>query len=191
MTHRDLARLALVLCIGAGCNSDNPTENGPKPADILVDPVSISIMQHETARLFPSVVDAAGTLLSGVPVTFVSSNVAIVTVSNTGVVTSVGPAGTATISVRAAGLTKPVPVTVTGIPTSISVTPNPAVVTQNATVQLDAKLLDLDGATINGATFTYTSSNVTLATVSASGLLTSVGPPARRPSPSRAVRSRR
>ncbi len=116
-----------------------------------------SIKQGETTRTVPSVVDAAGTLLSGFPVTFVSTDVAIVTVSNTGVVTSVGPAGTATISVRAAGLTKPVPVTVLGIPTSISVSPNPAAIQQKSTVQLEAKLLDLNGATINGATFTYTS----------------------------------
>ena len=176
MTHQALARIALAALVATGCNSDKPTENGPKPADILVDPVSISIRQHESARITPTVVDAAGTLLAGYPVTFVSSNPALVTVSNTGVVTSVGPAGTATISVRAGGITKPVPVTVAGVPTSISVTPDPAVVTQNATVQLAAKLLDLDGVTINGATFTYTSSNLAMATVSASGFVTSVGP---------------
>lgn len=179
MTHRVFLRLALAAVVpfaAIGCNSDRPTGSGPKPSDIVVNPVSISIKQRETAWIVPTVVDAAGKPLSGIPVTFVSSNVAIVTVSNTGFVTSVGPAGTATISVRAAGLTKPMPVTVVGVPTSISVSPNPAAIPQEATVQLEAKLLDLDGATINGATFTYSASNGGIATVSASGLVTSVGP---------------
>jgi len=174
MTHRALARLAMAALVATGCNSDKPTGNA-QPAKILVTPVSVSIKQRETARLATSVVDAGGTVLSGVPVTFVSSNPALVTVSNTGVVTSVGPAGTATISVRAGDLTKTVPVSVISIPTSISVTPNTLTLAQTATVQLEAKLLDLDGGIINGATFTYASSNVFVASVSQSGLVTSVG----------------
>ena len=176
MNPRVFSRYALLLVATLGCGSDNGTDPGPKAADILVDPASITLKQRESTRIVPSVVDAAGTLISGVAVTFVSSSVTIATVSSIGEVTSVGPAGSATISVRAAGLTKTVPVTVLGIPTSISVTPNPGAIQQKATLQLQAKLLDLDGATINGATFTYTSSNAAVATVSASGLVTSVGP---------------
>ena len=174
MIHRALACVALAALVATGCNSDKSTGNG-QPADIVVTPAFLSVRQHETGRILASVVDAGGRVLSGVAVTFESSDPAIVTVSNTGVVTSVGPAGTATISVRTGDLTKTVPVSITGIPTSISVTPNTLTLPQTAKVQLEAKLLDLDGGVIEGATFTYASSNVFVANVSTSGLVTSVG----------------
>jgi WD40 repeat protein len=122
------------------------------------------------------VLDANGGFITGQLVTFQSSNVAIVTVSPIGDVTSVGPAGTAQVTVRAAGLTRAIPVTVVGIPTSIRFQPDPGVLRQKETLQLTTKLLDLTGGEVAGATFTFSSSQTSIATVSQTGLVTSVGP---------------
>lgn len=65
--------------------------------------------------------DPDGALLSGVAVTFSSSNATIVTVSNVGLVTSVGPAGSASLSVKAGNKTQVIPVTVTATSSSIVV----------------------------------------------------------------------
>ena len=150
--------------------------NGPDAAEIIVSPTAVAIAQLETQSLTVSVVDEAGTLLSGVAVTFESEDEAIATVSNLGVVTSVGPAGSTDLVLRAAGLEKQVPVTVTAVANQISVTPNPGVVPQHGTLQLDARLLDLSGSPVPGAVLTFTSGSPTIATVSGTGLVTSVGP---------------
>jgi DNA-binding beta-propeller fold protein YncE len=150
--------------------------NGPDAAEIIVSPTAVAIAQLETQPLTVSVVDEAGTLLTGIAVTFESEDETIATVSNLGVVTSVGPAGTTQLVLRAAGLEKEVPVTVTAVADQINVTPNPGVVPQKGTLQLDARLLDLNGMPVPGAVLTFTSGSPTIATVSGTGLVTSVGP---------------
>ena len=175
MSFRCASAIALVVAT-LGCGADKTTGIGGKAADIVVDPTSVTLFQKDSARITPLVVDGAGTLLAGIPVTFVSSNAAVATVSKTGMVTSVGPAGSVTIAVRGAGLTKNVPVTVVAVPTSISVAPNPGVLAQKTTLQLDAKVLDLSGTAIAGAQVNFASSNTAVATVSATGVVTSVGP---------------
>jgi len=149
---------------------------GPDLAEIVVEPATLTLAQQESERLVPSVLDGQGRLVTGVAVTFNTSNASIVTVDATGLVHSAGPAGSATVTVRAGQLTKAVPVTVTAAATTISVTPSPGVLPQLSTLQLDAKLLDLVGDPIPGAPLTFTSSNSAVLTVSATGLVTSVGP---------------
>ncbi len=164
-----LASVALLLSCGS-----EPT--GPRAADIVVSPASVTLPQQGTQQLSVSVIDADGILLSGVGVTFASADQQLVTVSNLGLVTSVGPAGSTHLVLRAAGLEKQVPVTVSPVSTRISVTPNPGVVAQKGTLQLQAQLLDLTDTPVPGAVLAFASGNTTIATVSAGGLVTSVGP---------------
>ena len=164
--------IALLL---AACGGDD-TPTGPKAAEIQLNLNEIALDQRESVQLVPSVVDASGTLLAGVPVSFSSSSTAIVTVSSIGLVASVGPAGSATIQVKAAGLVRTVPVTVRGVATRVTVDPNPGTIPQKATLQLVARLLDRVDAPIPNATFTYESAAPNVATVDAKGLVTSVGP---------------
>ncbi|HEY7566359.1 MAG TPA: Ig-like domain-containing protein [Gemmatimonadaceae bacterium] len=168
-------RLGVMLCIlAAACSTDDPT--GPKAARIVLNFESLTLQQLDSAQLIPSFVDSHGTLIAGVPTSFSSSDPNIVSISNTGVVRSLGPAGSATITVRGANISKTVPVAVQGVASKLVVTPNPGVVPQKGTLQLTARLLDRVDAPIPDAAFTFESSNPNIATVAASGLVTSVGP---------------
>ena len=154
--------------------SDDPT--GPRVGDIVIQPAELRLRQREAHRLDVSVTDAAGTLLSGVAVTFASTDESIVTVSSIGTVTSVGPAGSATVRVSAGGFTKNLPVTVEGIATGVRVQPGPIEVPQQGTLALQAAVVDLIGDPIPGQPFTFESLAPHIVTVDPAGVLTSVGP---------------
>jgi DNA-binding beta-propeller fold protein YncE len=163
----------MILCaVLAGACSDS---SGPSASDIVVEPASVTLAQGDSVRLVPSVVDENGDLISGVSISFSSDNEAIVTVSSIGMVRALGAAGTTTIKVRGAGITKSVNANVTAVPGEVILTPALSAIPQLTTVQLTATLEDQAGHPIPGAPITFVSSDP-LATVSASGLVTSVGP---------------
>jgi hypothetical protein len=169
--------LAVALCwvlVTIIACSDHAT--GPEAAQLKLNLDSIALDQRDSVQIIPSVVDAQGVLLSGIPVAFTSRDPSIASVSKIGVVVAVGPAGATTVSVNAAGISRAVPVTVRPVAAKLVVTPNPGTVPQKGTLQLSAAVLDRVDAPIAGATFTYRAAVPTIATVSASGLVTSVGP---------------
>jgi len=175
--RRALAAALGALILGAGCGGDGPSgPSGPRVGDIVFQPSPLTLRQREVHRLTTSVTDEDGNLISGIVVTFASTNESIVTVSSLGEVTSVGPAGTASIRATAGGFSKLLPVTVEGIATSVRVTPSPASVVQKGTLQLQAKVLDLVDGEIAGQPFEYQSGNAAIATVNAGGIVTSTGP---------------
>src|SRR5437667_9914999 len=57
---------------------------------------------------------------------------------------------------------------------SVTVTPTPATISTNATLQLTATLKDANANILTGRTVTWTSSTTSVATVSSSGLVTGV-----------------
>ncbi|HSJ65355.1 MAG TPA: hypothetical protein VK922_15795 [Gemmatimonadaceae bacterium] len=164
-----IALLVLVAC-------DSSTDPGPQPHAINVSPNPVTIPQLGSQQLTPVVFDRDSALISGVTVAFTSSDTTIVRVSKGGMVSSPGPAGNASVTVRAGAASEVVPVTVTAVRSSISVTPNPITLPQKTTLTVDAKVLDAIGAPVPGATLTFTSSAPTLFTVSNAGVITSVGP---------------
>src|SRR5207302_921011 len=120
--------------------------------------------------------DAGGTPLSGRTVTWSSSNTAVATVSNSGLVSGVTP-GTATITAASEGKSGTSTITVTPVPVaSVEVTPATASVQAGQTVQLTATPKDANGAPLSGRTVTWSSSNTAVATVSNSGLVSGVTP---------------
>ncbi len=172
--RRTLASLGRILCTlaVASCGGSN---NGPDLASIQVTPDPLTLAQQQTSQLQVSVLDSDAHLVTGVSVTFSSTNSDVASVSNTGLVTA-SHAGTADIRIRASSLSAVVPVTVTAVSNAVVVTPNPGVVAQNGTLQLTAVVNDLNGLPIVGAPLTFTSGTPSLATVSASGLVDPVGP---------------
>lgn len=173
---RNRWQASAILCVvAASCGKDvGPT--GPTAANIVLNVESVTINQLDSLQLIPSFVDSKGTLIASVPTTFTSSDPTIISVSNIGFVKSLGPAGSATITVRGANLSKTVPVTVQSVATRVVVTPNPGLLQQKGTLQLTARLLDRVDAAIPNAVFTFLSSAPALASVSETGLVTSVGP---------------
>jgi YVTN family beta-propeller protein len=171
---RRLRAVATVSLLAACGGESGP--NGTDVASILVTPNPVALMQQASVQLQVAAFNEDGALLAGVPVTFTSDELELVTVSNAGVVKSVGPAGSTSVTVRAAGKSVDIPVTVGATGSSITVLPAQASLPQLGTLQLDPALLDLVGTEIAGATFSFATTNPQAAIVNGTGLVTSIGP---------------
>jgi uncharacterized protein YjdB len=146
---------------------------GPVAA-VSVTAAQSTITAGSTTQLSVSATDA-----SGVPqareITYTSSAPTVASVSGTGSVTAVG-AGTATITATSEGRSGTVTITVLP-PIAVLLTPATAFVGQGGTQQLTVTLRDpATGALLTGQTPVYTTSDAAVATVSATGLVTMVGP---------------
>ena len=173
MIRRFPAVATAALLVACGGESG---PNGIEVGSIVVSPNPVSLAQQASVQLQVAAFDADGLLLAGMPVTFTSGEVELVTVNSGGLVHSLGPAGSTTINVTAGAESVTVPVTVGAIGNTIAVLPDPATMPQLGTLQLDAALLDLVGTEISGAPFTYTTTNSLIITTNISGLISSVGP---------------
>lgn len=170
--RRGLAVLSLsVLGLGACDKKDTIIEFPDEDVVVTVSPANMTIEQGSTGTLI-----AVVTGDTNQNVTWASSNTAVATVSNAGVVTAVAP-GTATITAtstvdataRGAALVTVTPrqtgqVTITLAPTSASINPGQTV-----------QLVGVVSGNANTA-ITYRSSTPAVATVNASGLVTGVAP---------------
>jgi uncharacterized protein YjdB len=118
----------------------------------------------------------AGDVVTGRTVTWSSSAPAVATVSGAGAVTALLP-GTATITGRSEGQTGGATLTVTANPvatvTVALANPN---LTQGASTQAVATIRDGAGNTLTGRTVTWSSAAAGVATVTAGGAVTAVGP---------------
>lgn len=136
-------------------------------ASVTVAPPTASVASGSTTTFTATLKDANGNVLTGRTVTWVSGNTPVATVSPTGVATGL-LVGTATITATSEGVPGSGSVTVTPGPlATVQVTPSSASIPVLGSVQLTAKALDAHGNTITTATFTWQSSNSTVATVAA------------------------
>lgn len=173
LLHRLISVGVLVAGTLAACDGATD-EHGP--AFLVVAPDSIQLVRGDSLRLSVAVLDADSALLTGVAVTFRSSDTAMVTVSNTGVVRSRGPLGTARVTVSGGGLSTDVPAEVFGVPAAIRVSPADTTIRQGASYLLRAAVIDPTGDTLPGQPLTFQSGNPLVVTVSGAGLVRSAGP---------------
>ena len=170
---RNLATLAVVIsataCGGGGV--DGPVGPGtPRVSQITLSPLTPTIIVGQSVTLTAEPRDAAGVVVSGQSVTWTTSDASVATVAG-GVVTGV-KAGPATITATSGTVTASTLITVIAAVAQIAITPSPADVIINETVQLTATLRDAAGAELTGRTITWTSSSDAAATVSSTGLVT-------------------
>src|SRR6059036_3980081 len=145
-------------------------------ASVEVTPATASVQAGQTVQLTATPRDAGGTPLSGRTVTWSSSNTAVATVSNSGLVSGVTP-GSATITATSEGKSGTSSISVTNVPVAtVEVTPPSASVQAGQTVQLTGTPRDAGGNPLSGRTVTWSSSNTAVATVSNSGLVSGVTP---------------
>ena len=132
------------------------------------------MLQLGSAALTVRVFDASGQEITNPPVSYTSGNPAVVTVSASGVLTSIGPAGTVSVMVRSDTASASIPVTVTQVPTSIQ-TKTPLHVLSGSSLQLEGTVVDAVNVPIpfEVVLFSSTASGIT---VTDSGLVTSLGP---------------
>ena len=156
-------------------------------ASVSVTPATASIAVGATRQLSALPVDIDGAPFVGGTTIWSSNNINVASVSATGLVSGVATGiAVITASVTGAGATvsntATITVTPTPILTGVSVIPSPATINvlpatpAGVILQLTANPIDQLGAPFSGATINWTSSNPAVATVSATGLVTSVTP---------------
>ena len=148
---------------------------------VMLTPASPTVAAGGTVQLAATPRDQYDVAFPGTTTTFMSSNVLVATVNNTGLVTGVS-SGTATITATSVSgstsvtgtsimtVTAPTPVLVL---TNVIITPPTSSIMTGETTQLSVSKVDQNGNPID-ATITYTSSDISKATVNTTGLVTGV-----------------
>ncbi len=119
--------------------------------------------------------NAAGNEIPGFRVTWRSSDPAIVSISSSGVATALGE-GTVQITGQAGAVSASASLVVRNVPSSVSVAPKTASITSvGDALQFTATVRNALGAIVPGATVGWSTPDGSIATLSATGLLTSTG----------------
>jgi uncharacterized protein YjdB len=143
-------------------------------ASVAVAPNPASATVGQSAQLTATIKDAAGVAMTGRTITWASNNVAVATVSASGLVTAVS-AGSATISATADGVTGQASFATAAVTAaSVAITPNAPSVQAGQYTQLTATAYDASGAALASRVPTWSSSNPAIATISSTGRLTGV-----------------
>jgi uncharacterized protein YjdB len=157
------------------------TVSPPPVGTVTVSPASKSLTVGQTTVLAVTVKDASGATLTDRTVVWSTSNGAVASVSQAGVVTALA-AGTVTITATSGGKSGASAITVAAPPpapvASVAVQPSSVTltVTDNPTASLTTILKDAAGNVLTGRTVTWTSSLDAIATVSSTGIVTGRSP---------------
>ena len=175
----------LVTAVGAGEAEITATSSGvtgraalsvvaPAPTTVAVTPdtVALTALGH-SAQFAAEVRDQSGRVMTDAAVSWTSGDTAVAVVDSTGSVTAVGN-GTATITAVAGEASGHAVALVMQSAGSVIVTPAADSIARGDTLRLSAEALDENGHAVVGANFSWSSSNGSVATVDASGLVLGV-----------------
>lgn len=153
------------------------TVTAPPPAPVATVNVSVnptSVVAGGTSQASASTLDANNNVLAGRAIVWSTSDASIATVDANGLVTTIKD-GTVTITATSEGKMGSAQLTVTLVPVAnVTVSLGATSVAVGATTQATAVATDAGGATINGRTVTWSSSDANIATVSATGVVSGV-----------------
>ncbi|WP_420636415.1 choice-of-anchor B family protein [Candidatus Palauibacter sp.] len=172
-----LALLAVLSC------GDNPTDpvtppdppEPPRPASISISPATVELSAlGETVRLTAEIRDQFGSPFQGAQVTWSSSDTAVATVDAGGLVTAVAN-GEAAVTATSDEANATVQVSVRQFAASVAVSPETlSLAALGDTARLVAMLRDTGGNDVPGAEVAWSTSDPTIATVDATGLVTAI-----------------
>ena len=180
--HRTIIRLSAVLAgvaLAWSCGGDDsptvpPTPEPARPTTVTVAPATPELAAlGATVQLRAAVRDQSSAVMAGATVTWTSSASSVATVDASGLVTAAGN-GTATITASAGSASGSAVVTVMQSAGSVVVSPAADTVAPGDTLRLAAEAFDENAHRVEGAEFGWSSSDVSVATVDASGLVTGV-----------------
>ena len=172
-------RMPLVhaVLLGSACGVSDT--DAPIPVStVVVTPSTLEVAAGGTGSLDARVTDASGAELRGRRIVWASSNPAVATVSNSGVVTGVS-AGRAEIAATSEGKSDIANVTVVAAParvTSVRIAPDKVDLFVASAANLVATPYDSRGTAIAGRTAIWMTNNVTVAAVSQTGRVTALVP---------------
>ena len=171
---RAAASLALIAAAVTACKSDSLDPDGGAAASVVITPSTATVAVGANAPLKAEVLDAAGGAIVGTKVVWATEDAAIATVSQSGVVSGV-KVGSVQIAASAQGKSAIAQITVNPTPVaSVRLSPTSRDLLVGQTVQLVADALDANNAVLAGRPIAFTSSNATVASVSAAGLVTAL-----------------
>src|SRR5205809_378548 len=146
-------------------------------ASLAVTPATASIQENGTVQLTATPKDATGNPLSGLVVTWQTSNATIAMVDGNGLVTGKALGGPITITATSEGKSGTASVSVTPAPVaSVAMSPTSATIFANGTVQLTATPKDANGNELGGRAMSWASSTPGVATVNARGFVVGLQP---------------
>jgi uncharacterized protein YjdB len=177
-----LAVTGLVIAVAA-CSSygTSVVEVGKTRAQVASVSIAVplSLAAGQTARAVATLKDANGTPLTDRVVAWYTSSASIASVSDSGMIAAVAP-GTAVVSAVSEGVSAQASMAVTPpLPTpiaTVSVAISPPAVLIGQTAVATVTLQDSSGNPISGRVVTWESSDISVATVQATGDVKAVGP---------------
>jgi uncharacterized protein YjdB len=162
--------LVCVVALTAACGGGV----GPRtPAAIVLLPDDELIISRQTLQLTATVVDAAGSPIPGEPIAFTTHDPDVLSVSATGLVTSVGPIGDGQIVATSGPLSSFARVRVTFPRSAVYLEPMHLELTPGEDTVLSAIVIDEHGFP-TGAFVTLLSTDPAVATVEPNGHVTAV-----------------
>jgi uncharacterized protein YjdB len=166
--------LAATVLVFACTGNDTTLPPPPTVTTVAVSLSSSSVVQGETVTATATASDQNGQPVTGRPVVWTSAAPAVATITPNGVLTGVAPGQTQVLGVID-GKEGQATLTVTPIPVAtVSVTPASAALAVDETQQLTATTLSGRGAVLTGRAVTWSSSDPSRVTVTATGQITGV-----------------
>lgn len=143
------------------------------PTAVAVTPADTAIPTTATLQYQAAVLDERGDTIRGVPVTWVSSDPSIATITSSGLAVAKSEAGSTTISAGylAAGGHSTLRVAIPGVATQITITPRDTTISSRDSTQLTATARDGLGGLVSGLLIQWRSLDTSLATVSSTGVV--------------------
>lgn len=142
-------------------------------ASVTVSPSTLTLNAGQGQQLTATPRDGAGSALSGRVVTWTSSESAIASVSNTGLVTAIA-GGAATITATVEGVSGTSAVTVPVAVATVTMSVATQRLTPGQQTTLTATTKDIAGFTLVGRTIAWSTSNPSVAVVTQAGLVTGI-----------------
>src|SRR4051794_27880130 len=158
------------------CNGDELAPSGEAVATVEVAPPTATVVLGATVTLTASVLDAAGNVLTGKKVVWVTADSNFATVSPNGVVTG-RYVGTVPIAASVEGKAAIAQIQIIPVPVvAVRLSPSSRDLTVGETAQFTAEALDARGAVLSGRPAAWSSSRPNVASVSGSGGVIAVSP---------------
>ena len=165
--------VVMIAASTVGKNAFSEVTVNPTPVSFIrLSQNNRSMRVGETFQITAEALDAGGRVLSGRPITWMTSNASVATVTVEGLVTAVAPGG-AVITASSEGKSESASITVSLVPVaSVTVDPNASSIVVGQNTQLTAEVKDASGAPLTGRTVVWSTDRSSVATVSSSGLVT-------------------